>query len=460
MAGEGRRGSRAGRKHSRPGPANGAGVLERCRLDAESLYQQALAAVVPGPQADRQVAERAILGAYRAADLPEPMVVWVPSPLMGSLLALTHFVARWNGSPSRTLAALEATRVLGSVGRITRNGVDSHFGKIAEAAGHPGDYPAAVGPGAMTFVSIERALIEAGDAVDTRIGRHRSGRCQRGSLHEDGAPFSAFEIVGPYLEQAGLKISGSLARGLHRRLEDFLRAGLWRWGPFRSLPGAIALARCGVVPTDPVLEAIFAACLTVGRWLPLDGLALACERPTALHTEPHSRIPGSGRLHGEDGPAIQFSDGWSIYALHGETVAPHVIREPESVPAREALADPRSAACKFLVERRGLGAMLGEAGAEVTATDVSSAGKSVRLWRILDPESREGGYQLLEVGCSPADEGRLWRVPAIFRTCEAAEAWATGLGSAADETHTESWSRLAWISTEEKSPKLPGGSRG
>ena len=58
-----------------------------------------------------------------------------------------------------------------------------------------------------------------------------------------------------------------------------------------------------------------------GWWWPREGECAVTERPAAVHVEPVAGSAyGESRAHREDGPAVVFRDGWSVYAWHGTAV--------------------------------------------------------------------------------------------------------------------------------------------
>ena len=54
-----------------------------------------------------------------------------------------------------------------------------------------------------------------------------------------------------------------------------------------------------------------------GWWYPRDGLIIACDRPAVMQVEEDPAHPEYFRAHASGAPAIQFRDGWTIYARHG-----------------------------------------------------------------------------------------------------------------------------------------------
>jgi hypothetical protein len=115
-----------------------------------------------------------------------------------------------------------------------------------------------------------------------------------------------------------------------------------------------------------------------GWWWPFEGLCIAAGRPEQVSWEP-GRMPE--RLHAENGPALRYRDGWSVYALRGVRVPGEIIEKPETLtPARidtEANAEVR----RVLIERYGLARYVVDSGAEVLHQDEESEGRPRRLLR-------------------------------------------------------------------------------
>lgn len=60
-------------------------------------------------------------------------------------------------------------------------------------------------------------------------------------------------------------------------------------------------------------------------WWPMEGICLLSERPVILN------LDDSGDIHSLIEPAISYSDGWSIFAVHGVSVPEWVIRHPARI---------------------------------------------------------------------------------------------------------------------------------
>ncbi|MFD4675644.1 DUF6745 domain-containing protein [Lentzea sp. NPDC058450] len=79
-------------------------------------------------------------------------------------------------------------------------------------------------------------------------------------------------------------------------------------------------------PHDLALLAVWQTLTrTTGWWWPREGRCVMSDRPTAVHVDVNS-LP-----HNDNGPAITFADGTSVYAWHGQAVPRWVIDEPDVV---------------------------------------------------------------------------------------------------------------------------------
>ena len=78
-----------------------------------------------------------------------------------------------------------------------------------------------------------------------------------------------------------------------------------------------------------LLEAAWEIARSAGLWWPFEHAAFLTERPAEIHVN-ERKVP-----HREDGPAIVYRDGWSVYAWNGKRVPKAWIAETETVSPRE-----------------------------------------------------------------------------------------------------------------------------
>ena len=94
------------------------------------------------------------------------------------------------------------------------------------------------------------------------------------------------------------------------------------------------------------LDGLFATAKTCGWVTVYDELAIIQDRPSCI------KMDDQDRAHCEDGPAIAYADGFSVYSWHGVRVPDEWIKDKKSLTAKTALTwentEQRRAACEIL----------------------------------------------------------------------------------------------------------------
>lgn len=111
------------------------------------------------------------------------------------------------------------------------------------------------------------------------------------------------------------------------------------------------------------LEGLMMVAKSAGWWIPLDTVAIVCERPSALS------IDARDRLHCENGPAVAFRDGHKYYFWHGVTVPEHVVERPETITYQEIENERNAEVRRVMLERYGTERFLRDSGAVKFAED-------------------------------------------------------------------------------------------
>ena len=142
------------------------------------------------------------------------------------------------------------------------------------------------------------------------------------------------------------------------------------------------------------------------------GAVVMTDRPTRL------RRDDANRLHCEDGPAIEYGDGWSVYAWHGTRI-------PQDWIVNRKTLDPKTALTHKNVEMRRAAADI--VGWEAVLEHVSA--------RVIDVDKDPEIGTLLEVDLPDSPRSRFLRVqcgtkrvfalpvPAEMKTALQANAW-------------------------------------
>jgi len=260
----------------------------------------------------------------------------------------------------------------------------------------------------------------------------------------------------------GASLGASLRDSLWVSLGVSLRASLWDsyWGQqeqywigFYQFAQQIGVNYTAASATQLQLWADIAA--SAGWWWPYAGTVIISERATMVHMEPQRADSDRLRLHCAAGPAVQFRDGWGVWAWHGVRVPQSVIEQPDTITAAAVLAERNVEVARVMLERMGIDRFIAEANAvtlhEDTATVthpvlvhqagcasvdgpncdcevrlVSDAYKR-RLLSVDMPSDPDQRIVAIEVACPSTGHHYLLRVPPTVRDCTEAVAWTFGL---------------------------------
>jgi hypothetical protein len=119
-----------------------------------------------------------------------------------------------------------------------------------------------------------------------------------------------------------------------------------------------------------------------GWWIPLSKSAVLSEKPLALHIL-------RGRLHRDGGPAIEYRDGWKIWALNGVVVPQEVAELPAEEIAPELIMKTPSVEVKREVLRK-IGT---ERAVKVMEPQVLDRAVHTFKQAVLDAEGRHIGWR-------------------------------------------------------------------
>ena len=150
-------------------------------------------------------------------------------------------------------------------------------------------------------------------------------------------------------------------------------------------------------------------------WIPHERICFACERPHILHRDENAR------LHCEDGPALSYADGFSVWAIHGVLVDEQVVMHPETQSLDQIAYARNEEQRRIRIDRFGWPRYLAESGATVISARRNDVdGTEERLMRL-----KNGSCRLL---CSCRSTGRIYAigVPRDVATCEEAQHWMVG----------------------------------
>jgi hypothetical protein len=141
-----------------------------------------------------------------------------------------------------------------------------------------------------------------------------------------------------------------------------LRGATWQLGRGQhesSFLGFLAyFERLGLQEVEPA-RGLLELSRSCGWWWPLARAVILTERPRSLVLERSAKRRGVltkakiARIHAEDGPAVAYADGFSVYAWHGTAVPPEVVMDPQSISYEVIEAEGDIRVRRVMIERYG-----------------------------------------------------------------------------------------------------------
>jgi hypothetical protein len=153
-----------------------------------------------------------------------------------------------------------------------------------------------------------------------------------------------------------------------------------------------------------------------GWWWPFEGSVILSERPSRLMRDDEHR------LHCENGAALQYPDGFAIYAWHGVRLDPWMIKEPERITPEVVLQKENQEIRRALLEIYGYPQFLADLQADkIHQDDYGVLYETKRLGEYLDGEDAVARF----VQVVDPSTGRQYalRVPPDVATAHAGVAW-------------------------------------
>lgn len=182
-------------------------------------------------------------------------------------------------------------------------------------------------------------------------------------------------------------------------------------------------SRTEIAETVAPLKGLMQVARNAGWWWAYPGVAILTDRPAELHRD------AANRLHREDGPALRYRDGWSLYCWHGLRIERWIIEEPETITAKKINAEQNQEIRRAMIERIGWLKYLELADAKELQRDdygilydlppLPGDEERVRLVRVTnDTPEPDGTYK-----------DYILRVPPTQETARGAVAWTFGVAA-------------------------------
>ena len=354
-------------------------IPDHIRAQFPRIVADAIADGLRCEPADRPRAEAGLRTIYRCAGLnPNVPIIWVESPLEG---ALASSIA------AATLRSSDDTAVYSAVDSAIHSAIDSAVNLAVNLA-----VRLAVN---LTVHSAVNLAVES--AIGSAIG----------SAVDSAAHAAVYSTVDSAIHSA-------IDSAIGRRLSWHARRGGQFWIYWPAYVETIM--KLGVDHSSFVaLRAEADVCRSAGWYWPNANFIMISERPRAI------RRDAEGRLHSENGPAIDYGETFRLYSWHGTSIPAAWIEQKSQLSPDVALTweniEQRRAAQQII----GWDKILNEL--QATKIDANPDPEIGTLYRVELPDV--GPTKILRVRCGT---GRVFAmpVPMSIRSARHAQAWMVG----------------------------------
>ncbi len=316
----------------------------------------------------------AIRGLYRVSGLDEPIVVVVPSPIV---MALAGGIASqwWNRHNATYNATANATRIATRI--ATRNATDN-----------------------ATFNATDNATRDA-----TVIATANATRDATDNATYNDVVYDVCLMFGVELPSAV-----SLIKSWH---EVYQGGNMWSaWDCYLTAARDIL----GLLLPEHKKYKYWESASKLGGFRHMHPkFCMVCDFPDVL------KIDENNEPHCEDGPSHRWSDGWSLWHIHGVAVDEQIIMRPETQTISQINSEPNQDVRSIRIERFGWTRYIKESGAKLIDSVKSNpiSGTPEQLYRLAD------GSQRLVAGCVTGKIVTMG-VPSEIESCQQAQAWLAG----------------------------------
>jgi len=423
---------------------------ERSLLEFRSRY---LAYGLSTDPADRPRAEAAIARAYRRIGRDPVPVIWVDSPLTASLLL--HILTA--GASSQPLLR---DSLRGSLEGSLRDSLRASLWYSLEFSLRDSLW-ASLWSSLWSSLSASlwdslRASLEGSlegslrDSLSASLGsslRSSLRSSLEGSLRDSLGNSLWYSLEFSLRDSLWASLRASLEFSLGSSLGDSLETSTIepQWAPWwgsMELSWVAFYRFCAEIgvefnPEDAdglnILDEIGQSC---GWWYPRDGICVACERPEAIRMEPWGNNDRQ-RPHCEDAPAVQFRDGWRIYAWHGVRLSgefgQRLIETPDSITREDLMGVTNAEVRRAALERLGTDRFVSLLDLEEIHKESWGHPEMMQeavLLRTREPDPVVGEHiQFVRVSCPSTERTFHLCVPADVTRAREAVAWTFGMGA-------------------------------
>jgi len=167
------------------------------------------------------------------------------------------------------------------------------------------------------------------------------------------------------------------------------------------------------------LEGLIELSRHCGWWIPCEEVCILQHKPSEIHMDEENR------LHNDQGAAIKYRDGYSVYAVHGVRVPADIIEDRSSITVARIEAEENAEVRRVMIEFYGLEKYVLDSGAKEIHKDEFGI-----LYR-KELNDDEPIVMVKVVNSTPEPDGSFkdyfLRVPPEIETAQSAVAWTFGV---------------------------------
>jgi hypothetical protein len=178
------------------------------------------------------------------------------------------------------------------------------------------------------------------------------------------------------------------------------------------------------------VEPIEGAERTAWAWWPQKHYVVVCDRPSTINREQLAESGwNSHRLHCDTGPAVQFRDGYAVWAIHGVRVTEQIVMHPETITVDDIWAETNAEVRRVMIDQLGWDQFINLAALKLVdeQDDPGNPGCTIALYDVPAKVYDEPVRVILVTNASPERDGTRRRfgitVPANIDDAVAAAAW-------------------------------------
>ena len=299
--------------------------------------------------ADRAAAEKGADLAYETAGLEKPKIkIWLNSPDEGAIAATMLAGTKQAGDQVRAQVGDQVwAQVRAHVGDQVRDQVRAQVGD--QVGGQVG---------AQVRAQVwDQVWHQVGDQVWAQVRAQVGDQVWDQVWDQVRAQVWAQvwdQVRAQVWDQVWDQVGGQVGAQVRDQVRDQVRAQVGRAAYGQHDASWLAFYKVfeNLVPETKKLKGLWQVSQSCGWWWPFESAVIFTDRPkTVLFDQ-------NGNLHCEDGPAIEYCDGFKVYSWHGNRVPAHWIEGKDGLNPNEVLrvvnVEQRAAGCQII----GWGKML------------------------------------------------------------------------------------------------------